>query len=99
MISVKVPVIYKSNFARRVIEMYGEAMPYLLKLFRSVKVEEVKVEFYLPGRTITTLGYVTTEDISRVGRDWFLLIKTFLPERPIRDWMTAISSVPSQVKR
>jgi len=64
-ISVKVPVIYKSNFARRVIEMYGEAMPYLLKLFRSVKVEEVKVEFYLPGRTITTLGYVTTEDISK----------------------------------
>lgn len=63
-INVKTPVIYKDNFVKSIVKTYREALPYLLSTFK-VNVKEIKVEFYLPETSITTLGYVTTGDISK----------------------------------
>lgn len=63
-ISVKTPTIYKENFVKNIVQTYRRALPYLLPVF-GVDVKEIKVEFYLPETSITTLGYVTTEDISK----------------------------------
>ena len=63
-INIMTPVIYKGNFVKSIIKTYRQALLYLLSVFKT-NVKEIKVEFYLPEISITTLGYVTTEDISK----------------------------------